>query len=355
MSNGTKTKIKTTVNLDLVLTNVPTPMFVTDENLKVTQISNAALKALGYRRKDVVGKMSCKVLCNTPVCGTNQCTLKRCFSTGENVIADTIAKTSDGKEIPVTAYCSAIFDEDDNIIGGMEVIVDRTADVAAISEINSLIKASEAGQLDQRADVSKATGNYVDLFSGINGMLDAIIAPLNVSAEYIERISQGDIPELITDEYKGDFNEIKNNLNKCIQSLNDLTSEMGTLAGAAVEGKLDTRGDVTKFNGEYATIVKGVNDTLDNVIGPLNVSAEYIERISQGDIPEKITDEYKGDFNEIKNNLNKCIQSLNDLTAEMGMLAGAAVEGKLDTRGDVTKFNGKYATIVNGVNDTLDN
>jgi len=39
--------------------------------------------------------------------------------------------------------------------------------------------------------------------------MDAVIGPLNVAAEYVDRISKGDIPEVITDEYKGDFNEIK--------------------------------------------------------------------------------------------------------------------------------------------------
>ena len=40
---------------------------------------------------------------------------------------------------------------------------------------------------------------------------------------------------------------------------------------------------------------------------PFNVSADYVDRISKGDIPAKITDTYKGDFNTIKNNLNTCI------------------------------------------------
>ncbi len=40
------------------------------------------------------------------------------------------------------------------------------------------------------------------------------------------------------------------------------------------------------------------------MIGPLNVAAKYVDDISKGDIPAKITDTYNGDFNEIKNNLN---------------------------------------------------
>ena len=47
---------------------------------------------------------------------------------------------------------------------------------------------------------------------------------------------------------------------------------------------------------------------------PLNVSAGYVDQISKGDIPAKITDTYNGDFNTIKNNLNPCIDGLGGLS-----------------------------------------
>ncbi len=80
-------------------------------------------------------------------------------------------------------------------------------------------------------------------------------------------------------------------------------------------------------------MVEGVNQTLDAVIGTLNVSAKYVDEISKGLIEAsevlqsmaandytrrvadsnqrvKITDAYNGDFNSIKNNLNACIEAL---------------------------------------------
>ena len=59
-----------------------------------------------------------------------------------------------------------------------------------------------------------------------------------------------------------------------------------------------------------------MNEILDAVIGPLNVAAGYVDRISKGDIPAKITDTYNGDFNTIKNNLNHCIDAVNALVAD---------------------------------------
>jgi methyl-accepting chemotaxis protein len=90
---------------------------------------------------------------------------------------------------------------------------------------------------------------------------------------------------------------------QAMENIDLLIEDTGMLSRAAVEGKLDTRADESKHHGEYKNIVQGFNETLDAVIGPLNVAAEYVERISRGDIPKPITDNYNGDFNEIKNNL----------------------------------------------------
>ncbi len=217
-----------------------------------------------------------------------------------------------------------------------------------------LTKAAVEGRLSTRGNTEKFSGDYAKIVKGVNDTLDAVIGPLNVAADYVDRISEGDVPEKISAEYKGDFNKIKNNLNRCVDAINGLVAEAGMLTKAAVEGRLSTRGNADRFSGDYAKIVKGVNDTLDAVIGPLKVAANYVDRISKGNIPEKISDEYKGDFNEIKNNLNRCIDTINGLVAEAVMLTKAAVEGRLSTRGNTEKFSGDYAKIVKGVNDTLD-
>jgi methyl-accepting chemotaxis protein len=223
-----------------------------------------------------------------------------------------------------------------------------------IADADMLAKAAVEGKLDTRADASKHNGDYQKIVAGVNSTLDAVIGPLNVAAEYVDRISKGDIPAKITDNYNGDFKEIKVNLNNCIDNINALVADAEMLARAAVEGKLDTRADASRHHGDYRKIVQGVDDCLDSVINPLNVAAEYVDRISKGDIPAKITDTYKGDFNEIKNNLNNCIDNITALVTDAKLLSKAAVDGNLDTRADATKHQGDFRKIVEGVNTTLD-
>jgi methyl-accepting chemotaxis protein len=225
---------------------------------------------------------------------------------------------------------------------------------ALVDDANMLSAAAVEGKLDVRADAFKHQGDYKVIIEGVNDTLDAVIGPLNVAAEYIDRISHGEVPSKITDEYSGDFNEIKNNLNQCIDAINALVDDANMLSRAAVEGKLDIRADASKQNGDFRAIIEGVNDTLDAVIGPLNMAADYVDKISNGNIPSRITDDYHGDFNTIKNNLNQCIDAINALVVDANMLSEGAVEGKLNNRADTSRHQGDYRKIIEGVNDTLD-
>ncbi|MBL0274585.1 MAG: hypothetical protein IPQ24_00510 [Anaeromyxobacter sp.] len=210
------------------------------------------------------------------------------------------------------------------------------------------------GRLATRADASKHQGDFRKVVAGVNDTLDAVIGPLNVAARYVDQISKGQIPEKITASYAGDFNTIKENLNRCVDAVNRLVTDAGMLAQAGVEGRLATRADASRHEGDFKKVVEGVNKTLDAVIGPLNVAAKYVDEISRGAIPQKITDSYAGDFNTIKNNLNTCIDAVNRLVSDAGTLVDAAVAGRLATRADASKHQGDFKKVVDGVNQTLD-
>ena len=217
-------------------------------------------------------------------------------------------------------------------------------------EILRLASALQQGRLAERAKADLFEGGDRTIMESLNGMLDSVIKPLNVSAEYVDRISKGDIPPKITDTYVGDFNEIKNNLNVCIDSISRMVGDGLTLKQAMLEGKLAVRSDAARHEGDFRKVIEGFNLALDNVIKPLNVSAEYVDRISKGDIPPKITDTYTGDFNEIKNNLNACIDGLGGLVEANAVLQRMAVN-------DYTKtvegsYSGIFADVASAVNGT---
>ena len=263
-----------------------------------------------------------------------------------------------GKEVWIQASYNPILDLNGKPFKVVKFATDMTEQKLALNAMLAdaamLTKAAVEGKLSTRADASKHQGEYRKVVEGVNATLDAVIGPLNVSAEYVDRISKGDIPPKITDSYNGDFNEIKNNLNACIDAISRLVADGVGLTQSMREGKLAARADASKHQGDFGKVIEGFNLTLDNVIKPLNVSAEYVDRISKGDIPPKITDIYVGDFNEIKNNLNACIDNIKALVNETDLLIKASSDGKLATRADAARHHGDYRRILEGVNEMLD-
>jgi methyl-accepting chemotaxis protein len=222
-----------------------------------------------------------------------------------------------------------------------------------VADANMLSKAAVEGKLATRADASKHQGDFRKIVQGVNDTLDAVIGPLNVAANYVDLISKGDIPAKITDTYNGDFNTIKNNLNQCIDVVNLLVADANMLSKAAVEGKLATRADASKHQGDFRKIVQGVNDTLDAVIGPLNVSAGYVDLISKGEIPEKIVDNYNGDFNTIKGNINSMLVYLEEMAQAAGQIAEGDLTAEVNPRSKKDVLGSAFSKMISNLNNTM--
>ncbi len=223
-----------------------------------------------------------------------------------------------------------------------------------VQDVNVLSNDATNGKLDKRADSSKFKGEYHNLVSGINSTLDAIINPLNVTAEYVDRISKGDMPPMIVEEYHGDFNEIKNNLNQCISAINMLIGDTKELANSAAEGKLKFRADSNKHMGEFRNIVLGINNAIDNIAGPLNTATTYMDRIAKGDLPEKITEEYRGDFNLVKVSVNQLVDNVSLIISGIGRITESMQNGQLEDRAHTELFQGDWAKLVQGINNIIE-
>ncbi|MBF0567208.1 MAG: HAMP domain-containing protein, partial [Nitrospirae bacterium] len=164
-------------------------------------------------------------------------------------------------------------------------------------------------QGDTTMDIEVRTKDEIGL---LIGAFKNVIENIKTSAQAAQKIAAGDLTVEV--KAKSDSDVLSLSMISVVETLRELVAEAGMLTKAAVDGRLDTRGDAGKFKGGYREIVDGVNKTLDAVIGPLNVAGNYVDRISKGDIPALITDNYYGDFNTIKNNLNILIEAINLIT-----------------------------------------
>jgi len=113
-----------------------------------------------------------------------------------------------------------------------------------------------------------------------------------------------------------------------------MMADVNMLVQATLEGNLAPRADASGHQGEFRKIIQGINDTLDAVTGPLRIAADYVERISVGDLPAKITASYNGEFNKIKNNLNHMIDLLNEMAEAVNQVAKGDLTIKVTPRSE---------------------
>ncbi len=221
-----------------------------------------------------------------------------------------------------------------------------------VKPIKSLALAADKLALgDVEVNVSNITKSK-DEIGVLAEAFDKMIGNTKIQAEAAQKMAAGDLSFELKPRSEKDVLGIS--LVSVINNLKSLISETENMVAAAVEGISENRGNAEVFEGAYRDIVAGFNKTMDAIIDPLNMSAKYMQQISKGDIPEKITDSYQGDFNTIKESLNDCIDAVGMLVSDTKMLSDAAIAGDLLKRADAEKHQGDFRTVIEGVNGTLD-
>lgn len=240
--------------------------------------------------------------------------------------------------------------ENDVFSSGLITMKNTINDI--LNQMEALVGEILSGNLSARGDQENYDGKWKSFISEINSLIDALVEPINTTADYIEKISQGTIPPRITEEFQGDFNYIKNNINDCIDVMNGLIKETSGLTSAIHKGKLDTRGNSSDYNGSWGEVIDGINHLIDAFVNPINIMSEYISLIGKGKIPSVITEPYYGDFNKIKESINSCISGLD------GLVEGKEVLERMSLNDFSTKVEGTYlgiyAEIANSVNMVSD-
>jgi methyl-accepting chemotaxis protein len=167
----------------------------------------------------------------------------------------------------------------------MKVAVNNVAQVVQDlqKELGRLTEAAKAGQLTERGKHEHFKGAYADIVRGVNAVLDAVIAPLNVSARYVDLISKGDIPPQITDTYHGDFNLIKNNLNVLIAAMNDITAAAEEIANGNLTVDIRERSAQDKLMQALQAMVSGLTRTVSDIraiAGEVSAASQSISTAS---------------------------------------------------------------------------
>ncbi len=252
-------------------------------------------------------------------------------------------------EIPVSALRSSIM-----LVGlliavfvagfALWIALSLARPIQTITEIAQGVAKGDLGQsveIHQEDEIGQLAEAFRDMSDALNSKAEVAqhIAVGNLEAE-VKVLSEADVlgQAMVT---------MKESLFKMQEDLKTTIEEQKI-------GEIDSRCHPEKFKGAYAELLSGVNETLDSVINPMFEGIEIMQLYAKGDLQREMR-ELPGKQIALTNGLKTVRKNLQDLISESIMLAEAAVNGELKTRGNENKFEGSYKEIIRGMNKTIDN
>ncbi len=191
-------------------------------------------------------------------------------------------------------------------------------------EMDRMSSEHNDGNIDARIDAQKFEGDYRKVAQGINEMVAGHISLNKQAMGCVGEFGKGNF-EAPLEKFPGKKAFINETIEQVRANLKALIADTNTLVQASLEGKLSTRADANKHEGDFRRIVKGINDTLDAVIGPLKDFARVLDALASGDLTVTASKEYTGDFEKFRKSVNTLAIQVRSAMQQIGQNTAALV------------------------------
>ena len=198
-----------------------------------------------------------------------------------------------------------------------------------MSEMRHMADEHDKGDIDVAIDAARFPGSYAEIAQGINAMVAGHISVKKKAMACIKAFSEGDLKAPL-EQFPGKKAFINDNIETLRRNVSALIEDTQMLSQAALDGRLDTRADASRHQGDFRHIVEGINDTLEAIIGPLREAMNVIAGLAEGDLTQTMEGHYKGHLADLQQSINATVNKLADVISQVhqstSMLSSAAEE-----------------------------
>ncbi len=213
------------------------------------------------------------------------------------------------------------------VIGILALLAGASIGIATSRMIVKPIK--ELAQAADKLAVGDINVNVVSTSQDeVGALMDSfaqMVSSIRAQAFAAEKIALGDLT--VTVKIRSDHDLLGTNLNKCIENINQMVTDVTRLSQAAVDGELMTRADISKHEGDYRKIVEGINQTLDSVIAPVKEASAVLQEMAVGNLQPRVQGDYKGDHAILKNAMNETLDALGNSFGDVRNIAEQVAAG----------------------------
>ncbi|MDQ6885762.1 MAG: HAMP domain-containing protein [Gemmatimonadota bacterium] len=208
------------------------------------------------------------------------------------------------------------------------------------------------GRLGGQARVEGVAGVWRDLTDSVNTMAGNLTVQLRDMSAVSAAIANGDLTRKITVEVRGEILQIKDVINKMVDSLGVFAGEVTRVAReVGTEGRLGGQALVPSAAGTWKDLTDNVNSMASNLTGQVRNIADVTTAVARGDLSRKVTVDVRGEILELKNTVNTMVDQLGSFAAEVTRVAReVGTEGRLGGQANVPGVAGTWKDLTDNVN-----
>lgn len=224
-------------------------------------------------------------------------------------------------------FPEATQDETGQLAESLRIMVENLKRL--IDDMNHMSAQHDAGDIDVIIPVERHKGAFQTMGQGVNTMVAGHISVKKKAMACVAEFGRGNFNAPL-ERFPGKKAFINETIEELRKNLQEVNRTVGTLIEAAKAGRLEARGDHRNLQGDWASLVKGLNELIDAVVHPINDVQRVMGQIEQGDLTARIHATYQGDFQKlaqaINNSATRLSQVLTDISAASNTLASSADE-----------------------------
>jgi methyl-accepting chemotaxis protein len=172
----------------------------------------------------------------------------------------------------------------------------------------------------------------------------------NEILEALESIANGNFNVSCHCEDKK-VNKIMAAISSISQKLSLVESNIKDMFDDLSMGNLDHRIDSREFKNGYGNILESVNSMIDIPASVIRDFGYAMGKLSEGNFDSKVSNNYLGEFNDVKLSFNSLSDTLANIQNDSFMINQAALSGQLNIQADISKYTGDFALIIKTMNN----
>lgn len=208
-------------------------------------------------------------------------------------------------------------------------------------QLMEIVNQAVNGNLKYRADKNVVQIEFQPIVTGVNDILEAVIKPINETAEVMKEVAQGNLCEEIQGDYKGDYGTLKNAINSSISSMrqtlqhvansvDQVTTGAGQVSDASQnlsQGATESAASLEEITSSMNEIGDKIRRNADNSQQAKNLSDEAKDSATVGNQKMQKMVDAMGGISQSSEQISKIIKVIDEIAFQTNLLAlNAAVE-----------------------------